>query len=251
MPDRIKKGEAPAIRFEKVSKVFNGKSVLDKMDLEVLQGECRVIMGPSGAGKTVLLKHMIGLLRPDSGRIWICNQEITALDREGLHELRKRIGYVFQLSALFDSMTVGQNVALGLEMHSSLQPQQIRKRVNESLAHVDLAGTSDRMPQELSGGMKKRVAIARAIAGQPSLLLYDEPTTGLDPATCKTIRELIRRLNHNLGITSVVVTHDMQTAVEIADWVSLFLNGRILAQGRPDELSQGGVLERFAHGEAL
>lgn len=241
----------PVIRFGNASKRFGQHVVLDHLSMEIESGECRVIMGPSGVGKTVLLKAMIGLIRLDSGLVWVFGREISSLDRLGLDGLRKSIGYVFQLSALFDSMTVAENVALGLEMHSQLSKSQVAARVKESLCRVDLPDTEPLRPAELSGGMKKRVAIARALAIQPKLVLYDEPTTGLDPASCKTIQELIRKLNRALGITSVVVTHDTQTALAVADYVSLLGHGRIIAHGRPQELQEGGILERFARGEVI
>ncbi len=241
----------PIIRFADVSKKFNRHIVLDHLNMEIEAGECRVIMGPSGVGKTVLLKAIIGLVRPDSGQVWVFGRDVATLDRTGLDDMRKSIGYVFQLSALFDSMTVAENVALGLEMHGHLSRRQVQARVEESLRRVDLPDTEPMRPAELSGGMKKRVAIARALAIQPKLVLYDEPTTGLDPASCKTIQELIRKLNRDLGITSAVVTHDTQTALAVADHVSLLGHGRIIAHGRPQELQEGGILERFARGEVI
>jgi phospholipid/cholesterol/gamma-HCH transport system ATP-binding protein len=245
------KEDSAVIRFEKVYKSFGELSVLAGLDLRVLQGESLVVMGPSGTGKTVLLKHIIGLLKPDAGEVWTLGENINTGDSWKLQEIRKKTAYVFQLSALFDSLSVADNVALGLVMHAKLSKAQIRERVKESLLKVGLPGIENKKPEELSGGMKKRVAIARAIALQPQILLYDEPTTGLDPASCRIINKMIRDLNCQLQITSVVVTHDIQSATEIADRIALFNHGRIISEGKPDELHREGILQRFIQGEKI
>lgn len=246
-----KKENSPVIRFEKVYKNFGELSVLAGLDLHVLPGESLVVMGPSGTGKSVLLKHIIGLLRPDAGTVWTLGENINTADPWKLQEIRKKTAYVFQLSALFDSMSVADNVALGLTMHSKLKKPEIRDRVKDSLDKVGLSEIENRKVEELSGGMKKRVAIARAIALQPQILLYDEPTTGLDPATCRIVNKMIRDLNDQLQITSVVVTHDIQSATEVADRIALFNHGKIISEGKPDELHREGILHRFIQGEKI
>lgn len=239
------------IQFKNVYKRFGDFEVLKGLDLSVYKGESLVIMGPSGSGKSVLLKHIIGLLKPDKGEVWTLGHDTGSMTPKELSELRKRTGYVFQLAALFDSMTVAENVALGLTMHSKMSRDEIQQRVVESLHRVGLHGVEEKNPEELSGGMKKRVSIARAVALEPEILFYDEPTTGLDPATCKTINQLIRQLNGDLGITSVVVTHDIQSATTVADRIVLYNKGVIVSEGDPGHMAESGVLQRFIQGETI
>lgn len=239
------------IKFQDVHKSFAGLKVLQGLNLSINQGETLVVMGPSGSGKSVLLKHIIGVLKPDSGNIKVFGEDVPTMNADRLHELRKRIGYVFQLSALFDSMTVGQNVGISLTMHTKLSRSEIGIKISESLDRVGLPEIENRNPEELSGGMKKRVAIARAIASNPSILLYDEPTTGLDPATCQIVNSLIRQLHDNLHVTSVVVTHDIQSATTVADRIVLYNHGQIITEGKPDQMAREGLLQRFINGEKI
>jgi phospholipid/cholesterol/gamma-HCH transport system ATP-binding protein len=224
-----------------VRKAFGERVVLDGIDLEVGTGETLVVIGYSGSGKSVLLKTIVGLLPPDGGSVQVDGQEVTSLTREELFALRRRVGYVFQFAALFDSMTVAENVALGLRRIEELGEAAIRERVEESLALVELEGFGDRSPGQLSGGQKKRVGLARAIALRPSYLLYDEPTTGLDPVTTAVIDRLILKLEAELGVTSLVVTHNMESAYRIGDRVAMLYDGRIRYSGTPEELR--GVMD--------
>ena len=193
-------------------------------------------MGQSGCGKSVLLKIITGLMSADSGEIWFDGTEISSLNGKKMNSLRRRIGMLFQSSALFDSMTVAENVAFMLDQHTDLDKQEIRKVVDEKLSLVDLVGVQDLRPAELSGGMRKRVGLARALAFDPEVIFYDEPTTGLDPVTCTEINQLIRDLHGRLQVTSVVVTHDMHSAFSVATRMAMIHEGRRIAYGRPDEI---------------
>ncbi len=224
-----------SIELRGVRKAFGRKVVLDGIDLEVRDGETLAVIGGSGVGKSVLLKTIVGLLRPDAGTAVVDGRDVRALAREELYELRRRVGYVFQFAALFDSMTVFENVAMGLR-RMRLPPGEIGARVEESLARVELEGFGPRWPAELSGGQRKRVGLARAIAFHPRYLLYDEPTTGLDPVTTAVIDGLILKLAGELAVTSVVVTHDMTSAYRIADRIGMLYDGRIRFLGTPDEI---------------
>ncbi len=224
-----------SIELRGVRKAFGRKVVLDGIDLEVRDGETLAVIGGSGVGKSVLLKTIVGLLRPDAGTAVVDGRDVRALAREELYELRRRVGYVFQFAALFDSMTVFENVAMGLR-RMRLPPGEIEARVEESLARVELDGFGARWPAELSGGQRKRVGLARAIAFHPRYLLYDEPTTGLDPVTTAVIDGLILKLAGELAVTSVVVTHDMTSAYRIADRIGMLYDGRIRFLGTPDEI---------------
>jgi phospholipid/cholesterol/gamma-HCH transport system ATP-binding protein len=227
----------PVIRVRDLRKRFGNLEVLRGIYFEVGAGEIFVIMGASGSGKTVLLKHLIGLLRPDWGEIYIWNIPVHKLDDEQLDEqLRKRIGVVFQSAALFDSLTVGENVAFPLRRHQVRNEAAIRQVVTERLRLVELESVEDKMPSELSGGMRKRVGIARALVLQAEIMFYDEPTSGLDPPTARTVDSLIKRLRDRLEVTSVVVTHDVDTAMGIGDRIALMAEGRLLAVGTPDEI---------------
>jgi phospholipid/cholesterol/gamma-HCH transport system ATP-binding protein len=225
----------PLVRFEGVHKRFGSKVVLNDHNLEVMRGETLVILGRSGIGKSVALKLLLGLLKPDKGSVWFDGVDVAKLDEQHLLDIRKRIGMVFQGGALFDSLTVEDNVSYALLEHQKLPPAKVRARVKECLALVDLKDVEGLLPDALSGGMRKRVAIARAIAPAPELLLYDEPTTGLDPATAKHVNELIRGLKTRLGVTSMVVTHDMDSAFAIADRIALLGDGHVVWIGSVEE----------------
>jgi phospholipid/cholesterol/gamma-HCH transport system ATP-binding protein len=225
------------IELRNVHKTFGKQVVLNGVDFEVREGETVALLGPSGTGKSVLLKHIIGLIRPDEGEIYVDGKDVCRLKRKELSELRSRIGYVFQNGALFDSMDVFDNVRLGItdeNLYADLE--YCRKRVAECIRLVNLpAETIEKFPAQLSGGMRKRVGIARAIAGNPKYLLYDEPTSGLDPVNADIIDGLVQRLDHELGVTSVMVTHDVRGAFRVADRLALLSEGKIVMQGTPQE----------------
>lgn len=234
------------IRFEDVHKAFGPKQVLGGFTLEIRDGETMVIIGYSGSGKSVAIKHIVGLLRPDAGEVYVDDRPVSQLDRAGLTEVRREIGFVFQFAALLDSMTVFDNVALGLR-RQPIGEDELVERVQESLALVDLTGTDDKMPAELSGGMRKRVGIARAIAGKPTYLLYDEPTSGLDPVNSDVIDGLVEKLQLEIGVTSVMVTHDVRGAFRTADRIALLWQARIRAMGTAEEIlqSQDPAVQQF------
>jgi phospholipid/cholesterol/gamma-HCH transport system ATP-binding protein len=236
------------IILENLTKSFAGRTVLSGVSLEVPDGQNTVIIGGSGAGKSVTLKLIVGLLEPDGGRVLVDDEEVHQLDREQLTALRGRIGYVFQFAALFDSMTVAENIGLGL-VRRGFDQAQIRARVEESLAVVDLSGTESKLPSELSGGMRKRVGIARAIALKPRYILYDEPTTGLDPITSAVMDQLIMR-TRDLGVTGLVVTHDMRSAFTAGDRIALLYQGSIRQAGTVEEMrsSEDPVVRQFIEG---
>jgi len=218
-------------------KSFGGKQVLNGVNLSIHKGETLVIIGRSGEGKSVLIKHIVGLLRPDSGYVSVEGQVVSELEEKQLYELRKKFGFLFQGSALFDSMTVEDNIGLPLvEGQLKLKKDEIDKIVTEKLALVGLPGVQKFKPSELSGGMKKRVALARALVTDPDYILYDEPTTGLDPIMSDSIDNLIQELSNKLTVTSVVVTHDMYSVKNVADKVALLYNGKIHFTGKPEEL---------------
>lgn len=224
------------IKIVNVQKLFNSNQVLRAVNLEIHDGEATVIIGKSGSGKTVLLKLIIGLLQPDAGEIWIDDQNIVTLNFRALQSIRRHFGYVFQAAALFDSMTVAQNVGLGIKKFFNWSDQKIHDRVKECLEFVNLSDAENKFPAELSGGMKKRVGIARAIAASPQYILFDEPTTGLDPETAENINQLIVKLKRELKITSIIVTHDMHSAFTVGDSIALLHNGRIELQGTPETI---------------
>ena len=225
---------APFIRCTRLEKTFGGKRVLRGLSLDVLTGETLVILGGSGSGKSVLLKHMNALLRPDAGTVEVDGEAIGALGENELRPVRRKVGMLFQQGALFDSLTVGDNVAYPLREHRLLPRADIPARVREALAMVDLAETEPLMPAELSGGMRKRAALARALVLEPRALLYDEPTTGLDPVVGARINHLIRDLQRRLGLTSVVVTHDLASAFFVADRIAFLHAGTIRFTGTPE-----------------
>jgi len=239
-----------SIDLRDVHKAFGPKEVLKGFTLEIEEGETLAIIGGSGSGKSVALKHIVGLLRPDQGEVWVDGSHVGALPQEELFELRRRVGYVFQFAALFDSMTVAENVGMGLHRVPGMTMGQIRDRVTECLGLVDLDGYEERMPAELSGGQKKRAGLARAIATEPKYLLYDEPTTGLDPVTTAVIDELILRMRKELKVTGVVITHDMHSAFRISDRIAMLYDGRVRFHGTPDEIraTEDPVVRGFIEG---
>jgi phospholipid/cholesterol/gamma-HCH transport system ATP-binding protein len=217
------------IKLVDVNKSFGDKVTLRNINLTIQDGETLALIGASGSGKSTLLRLMIGLIRPTSGEIWIDGDEISKYNEAQMDKVRVRMGMVFQYSALFDSMTVGDNVAFGLREHTDYDEEKIRSIVSEKLALVGLSGVEDRMPNELSGGMKKRVGLARAIAFEPSIIFYDEPDSGLDPVTTEKIDELIVSMQKRLHVTSIVVTHDMETACFVADRIAMVYEGNLIA----------------------
>jgi phospholipid/cholesterol/gamma-HCH transport system ATP-binding protein len=240
------------IQLVDVYKSFGPKCVLDGFTLDVVEGETMVIIGYSGTGKSVAIKHIVGLLEPDRGTVFVDGLEVPKLKRRELYELRARIGYVFQFAALFDSLTIGDNVAMGLRKQGTLDETEIADRVNEALDLVDLPNVAARFPAELSGGMRKRVGIARAIALRPKYLLYDEPTTGLDPVTSAVIDELMIRMRDRLGVTSIVITHDMRSAYRVGTRIAMLYDGRVRTVGTVDEIQQSSdpVVRQFIEGRA-
>lgn len=235
-----------------LQKGFFNKLVLRGVDLSIEDGESLVIIGRSGCGKSVLLKHFVGLLEPDEGEVLIDGVDICRISRRKLFEVRMRFGMVFQGSALFDSLTVGENVGLALREHTDWSDHEINRISEEKLAMVGMEGASGKRPAELSGGMRKRVGFARAIAMNPECVLYDEPTTGLDPIMADVINNLIIKLKEELGITSVVVTHDLASAYKVADRIAMLSDGRIIADGTPDEVrhTDNPAMRQFIEGRA-
>jgi phospholipid/cholesterol/gamma-HCH transport system ATP-binding protein len=240
------------IRLVDVHKAFGPKRVLNGFSLDVNEGETTVIIGYSGSGKSVAIKHIVGLLEPDSGTVFVDGQEVPTLSRRELYRLRSKIGYVFQFAALFDSLTIGDNVAMGLRKQGGLDAGEIAQRVEEALARVDLPNVQDRFPAELSGGMRKRVGIARAIALRPKYILYDEPTTGLDPVTSAVIDQLMIRMRDTLGVTSVVITHDMRSAYTVGTRIAMLYQGRVRQVGSVGEIQHTNdpVVRQFIEGRA-
>jgi len=239
------------IAFRELHKAFGPKQVLRGVSFEVRDGETLVIVGGSGTGKSVALKHVVGLLEPDAGEVEVDGQVVSRLRRKELTELRSHIGYVFQFAALFDSMTIFDNVAFGL-LRRRMGEADIRTRVSEALRLVDLPGAEQRMPAELSGGMRKRVGLARAIALRPKYLLYDEPTTGLDPVTSAVIDELMVRTREALGVTSIVITHDMRSAYTVGDRIAMLFQGKVRQVGTVAEIRESAdpVVRGFIEGRA-
>ena len=240
------------IKIEDLYKSFGDNKVLEGVNLDIEKGETMVIIGRSGCGKSVLLKHIIGLLRPDAGRIFIKGSDITTYSNQELFKLRQRFGMLFQASALFDSMTVEENVGLGLREHRLLPEHEIKESIKEKLRLVGLPGVENLRPAELSGGMKKRVGLARAIAMNPEFVLYDEPTTGLDPIMADAINDLIIGLRNKLSITSIAVTHDIVSASKIADRMAMLYQGKIIFVGTPDQIknSDNALVHQFITGSA-
>lgn len=241
---------APAIEFQDVVKTLGGRRVLDGLTFAVERGETFCIIGGSGTGKSVTLKHIVGLLRPDRGSVRIDGVDIARSPNGALEEARRKIGYCFQGAALLNSMSVFENVALPLREHERLPEAEVRRRVMEKLALVGLADHADKMPAELSGGMKKRAGLARALIRNPEIVLYDEPTAGLDPVNSAVINDLILDLQKKLGVTSVLVTHDMPSAFRVSNRIAFLLNGRVAKCGPPEEFrsSDDPVVRQFVDG---
>ncbi|MBU1905975.1 MAG: ABC transporter ATP-binding protein [Candidatus Omnitrophica bacterium] len=235
-----------------VDKSFDSHKVIDNLNLKIETGTTCVIIGRSGCGKSVLLKHIVGLLKPDQGKVFVGNKDIGALRAKELDVLRLKVSMVFQGGALFDSMTVAENVGFGLIEHTKINRRELLERVEESLCQVGLCGVGNLMPAELSGGMKKRVALARAICIKPEIILYDEPTTGIDPITADAINGLIKTLHDRLKVTSVVVTHDMISAYKIADKIAMMYQGKIIAEGTSGQIQNTNhpVVHQFINGLA-
>lgn len=241
------------ISLRQLTMAFGSKVVLDELDLDVYKGETLAVIGPSGSGKSTVIKVLTGLLAPTSGSVQIEGQETSGFDDDAWDELRCHMGVVFQYSALFDFLSVGENVAFGLRRHFKLPEEEIQHRVAALLEMVGMPATQSMMPAELSGGMKKRVGLARALAMQPQVVFYDEPTSGLDPVMTMTISRLIRKTQQTLGVTSVLVTHDMESAYFAADRIAMLYKGKIVQVGTPDEIkrSSNPIVHAFVNGLEL
>lgn len=241
------------IEIIELHKSFGKNHVLRGVNLKIDKGESVVVLGGSGSGKTVLLRQIIGLLKPDKGTVMIDGIEISKLNENELNEFRKKFGMLFQSSALFDSMSVWENVGFGLKQHTKLHDAEIKEIAREKLGLVGLVGVEDIMPSELSGGMRKRVGLARAIAIEPEILLYDEPTTGLDPIMADAINDLIIEMREKLNITSIAITHDIKSAYKIADRIAMLYNGIIIETGTPNEIknTSNPVVRQFIEGSAV
>lgn len=244
--------QPPILRLVRICKSFGRQEVLQDVSLNVPEGLTTVVLGPSGAGKSVLLKTILGLLRPDSGEVWFRDHRVDKLSEMKLGPIRRQFGFLFQQGALFDSMDVRRNVGFPLLEHTDLSTKGRRKRIMRVLNMVGLADAIDKMPAELSGGQRKRIALARAIILEPTVILYDEPTTGLDPIRSDIINELILKLQKELNITSIVVTHDLTSAFKIADWLVMLYDGKVVLQGTPAQFqhSENPLVRRFLLGEA-
>lgn len=237
-PRPVPGNSSPMIAVRSLKKKIGQQEILRGVDLEIRTGETLVLIGRSGGGKTVLLKHMIGLMEPDSGEIWIHGQNIIGMNERQLGTIREKVGILFQSGALFDSMTVVDNIAFPLREAGERDPTVLGSKVARMLEVMEMEGHEQKMPESLSGGMKKRVGLARAIVRQPSCVLYDEPTAGLDPVVADSINRLIRRLQTQFGMTSLVVTHDMKSAFDVADRIAYLHEGRVYFQGTPSELQK-------------
>src|SRR5207302_5889149 len=246
----LRNGAMIAVRD--LRKAIGEEEMLRGGELEVAVGETLVIIGRSGGGKSVLLKHLIGLMQPDAGEIWVSGKNITGMSERQLTTIRQKVGILFQSGALFDSMTVEENIAFPLREAGMRDVKTMRARVNEVLEVVELEGENAKMPESLSGGMRKRVGLARAIIRRPSCVLYDEPTSGLDPVVSDNINRLIRRLQHRFGMTSIVVTHDMKSATHVGDHIAYLHEGQIYFHGTPDELTrcQDPIIQDFLQGRS-
>ena len=241
------------IELKNIHKSYGANHVLRGVSLDIKKGESLVVIGGSGSGKSVLLKHIIGLTKPDEGEVIVDSAILSQLDEDGLNDIRKKFGMLFQSSALFDSMSVWENVGFGLKRHTDLKDKEIKEISVEKLRMVGLVGVEDKMPSELSGGMRKRVGLARAIAMEPEILLYDEPTTGLDPIMADAINELIIEMRERLNITSIAITHDMKSAFKIADTIAMLYNGLIIKIGSSEEIKNTSdpVVRQFIEGSAV
>ncbi len=239
-----------SIELVDIHKSFGDNHVLRGFTLSIRDGQTTTVIGGSGSGKSVMLKHIVGLLRPDSGDVWVDEHNVSRLDSDSLYQLRRNVGYVFQFAALFDSMTIAENVGMGLRRMADFPAEAIPERVRECLELVDLAGYEDHFPSQLSGGQKKRAGLARAIATRPKYILYDEPTTGLDPVTTSVIDEMIVRMSDELNVTGVVISHDMKSAFRISDRVAMLYEGVVRIDGTPDEVraSDDPIVKGFIEG---
>jgi phospholipid/cholesterol/gamma-HCH transport system ATP-binding protein len=240
------------IKIIDLHKSYGKNRVLQGVNLTIEKGETLVIIGRSGSGKSVLIKHLIGLIKPDKGEIYVDGVETTCLNEDELGQIRRKFAILFQGAALFDSLTVLQNVSFGLEKYTDFSPKRIKDLAREALHHVGLRGIENLMPHELSGGMKKRVGLARAIAYQPEIILYDEPSTGIDPIRADAINDLIIQMKKELRVTSVVITHDMVSTYKVADRVAMLYKGKIIETGTPEEIkaSRSPVVQQFISGAA-
>jgi phospholipid/cholesterol/gamma-HCH transport system ATP-binding protein len=240
-----------SIQMVDVHKAFGEKKVLKGFTLTIRDGETTTVIGGSGSGKSVALKHIVGLLRPDQGEVWVDGENVSRLDQQSIYALRRKIGYVFQFAALFDSMTISENVGMGLKRMEEYSDSDIAERVTECLSMVDLDGYGERLPSELSGGQRKRVGFARAIATRPKYILYDEPTTGLDPVTTAVIDELIMRMADELGVTGLVISHNMTSAFRTSDRVAMLYDGQIRIEGTPEEVQNADdpIVKGFIEGK--
>jgi phospholipid/cholesterol/gamma-HCH transport system ATP-binding protein len=234
--DSSKKSEAFQIRIRGIEKTFGTHKVLRGIDLDVARGQINIIIGGSGQGKSVLMKHLMGLLKPDSGHIWVDGEDVVPLDDYELNRVRKKFGMLFQYSALFDSLTIEENVAFPLVEHTKMKKPEIHQVVVDRLASLGLRNIERKYPSEISGGMRKRVGLARALVLKPEILLYDEPTTGLDPIATKNVDDMIRDISKETGVTSVVISHDMASTFRIADRISMLHEGKIIESGTPDHI---------------
>ncbi|MRR33898.1 ABC transporter ATP-binding protein [bacterium] len=239
------------IELYRVTKAFGEQVVLNHLDLVIPTGKITAIIGPSGEGKSVLLRHIIGLLKPDMGRVIVDGDDITHMGRRRLNKVRERFGFLFQNAALFDSMTVFENVAFPLQEKTRLSREEIRDRVREALEDVGLRDVDDKYPDQLSGGMKKRVGLARALLLKPAIILFDEPTTGLDPIICNAMHRLIKETHQRYGFTAVIVTHEVPAIFDVCEYVAMLYRGRIQMRGTPEEIrtSEDPVVRQFINGE--
>lgn len=240
------------IRVVDLHKSFGENKVLQGVNLRLKRGETLVIIGQSGCGKSVLLKHIIGLLKPDRGKVFVDGVDITVLNDDELHQVTRKFGMLFQGTALFDSMTVGENVSFGLQRYTDYSKEKIQEMVKKNLGKVGLRGVEHLMPYALSGGMRKRVGLARAIAYNPDVILYDEPSTGIDPIRADAINDLIIQMKKDMNVSELIITHDMVSAYKIADRIGLLYEGKIIEMGTPDEIrnSSNPIVQQFIHGRA-
>ncbi len=240
------------IKVVDLHKSFGNNKVLRGVNLHLKERETLVIIGQSGCGKSVLLKHIMGLLKPDSGKVYVDGVDITVLDEPELHKITRKFGMLFQGTALFDSLTVGENVSFGLERYTNYSKEKIKELVRENLAKVGLRGIEHLMPFELSGGMRKRVGLARAIAYNPDIILYDEPSTGIDPIRADAINDLIIRMKKEMNASELIITHDMVSAYKVADRIGMLYEGTIIEMGTPEEIknTKNPVVRQFIHGSA-
>jgi len=241
------------IRLENVYKSFGSQKVLKGYSLHVREGETFVVLGRSGIGKSVTLKHIAGVLKPDSGKVIIAGEDITNSDKKSIYRIRRKVAYLFQSGALINWMTVGENVELPLKEHTKLSKKEIRKKAEEKLRHVEMLDAYDKMPADISGGMKKRAALARVLAQEPQIILYDEPTSGLDPVMTNNIGQLVRQVQRKFNVTSIMVSHDLENAYYVGDRIGIHHDGRIIFIGTPEEIQKTDhpVVKAFINGEPV